>query len=62
MPSVLWIIVYLCVPILILPGLFGVFGPQGKRAARLICELFLALIAVGIVLAVVFASFSALTR
>jgi hypothetical protein len=52
-----WIIVYLIAPILIFPGLFGFWGPEGKSAGLGILKVYLALLAVAFVIAIIITGF-----
>jgi hypothetical protein len=46
MTATRWVITYLIAPILIIPGLFGLWGSEGTRAAWGILKFFLVIIAV----------------
>jgi hypothetical protein len=46
MTATRWVIIYLIAPILILPGLFGLWGGEGTRAAWGMLKFFLVVVAV----------------
>jgi hypothetical protein len=48
-----WVIIYLIAPILIIPGLFGFWGPEGTRAAWGILKFYLVVAAVVFVVIVI---------